>query len=299
MPPNLFGEVIRPALADRMGFALFIGTPKGKNAFYDLYRRALEAPDWHAALFRASETGILKPSELLAARREMTPEQYAQEFECSFNAAIVGAYYARLLSDAEREGRLAGAVRMPGGKVHTAWDLGMHDQTAIWFFQADASGEVRLVDYYEASGEGLHHYAGILKDKGYPFGIHIAPHDIMVRELGSGKSRLETALSLGIRFSVAPNLPLMEGIHAVRQILPRCRFDEKTCRVGLEALRQYRAAYNDRMGTGLGRPVHDWTSHAADAFRYLAVGLHLARTSDMSEADANNLYERYAQPRME
>jgi hypothetical protein len=272
MPLKLFGEIVRPALADRKGFALFIGTPQGRNALYALFQRARTDPTWFSALYRASDTDILDPEELAAAKREMSPEEYAQEFECSFTAAVRGAYFGGLLDQAEREGRIANVPAEPTLPVHTAWDLGMSDSTFIWFFQALRGGEVRVIDACEAQGVGLDHYARLLEAKGYVYGTHIAPHDIMVRELGTGKSRLEMAASLGIRFTVAPNLPVQDGIQAARALLPRCWFDATRCASGLEALRHYRRDFSERGGDFSSRPRHDWTSHAADAFRYFAVG---------------------------
>jgi len=156
--------------------------------------------------------------------------------------------------------------------VNTAWDLGMSDSTSIWFVQAKPGGTYAVIDYYEANGEGLDHYAKVLDEKGYKYGTHIAPHDIRVRELGTGKSRLEIARGLGIRFDIAPNIPVQDGINAVRTILPTCWFDTDKCSPGIESLRNYRREFNDRMGDFKSSPLHDWTSHAVDAFRYFAVG---------------------------
>ncbi|MEF2231123.1 MAG: terminase family protein [Pseudodesulfovibrio sp.] len=272
MPCRVWSEVIRPALSDRRGWALFIGTPQGKNALWTLWENGRCDPDWFTAMYRASETGIIDPDELAAAAREMSPEEYEQEFECSFTAAIRGAYFGGLMADAEREGRITRVPRDPTLPVHTAWDLGMSDSTAIWFVQARPGGQYAVVDYYEATGEGLDHYARVLDERGYKFGVHIAPHDIRVRELGTGKSRLEVARALGIRFAIAPNIPVQDGVNAVRALLPACWFDRERCGPGLEALRHYRRSFNERMGDFSSRPVHDWTSHAVDAFRYFAVG---------------------------
>lgn len=274
MRPNVWGEIIRPALADRKGTATFISTPQGHNHFYDIYQYAKSAEkDWAALMFKASETEILDPDELRGAAAEMTPEQYAQEFECSFEAAIMGAYYGRLLEQADADGRITGVPVDPVMKVHTAWDLGIRDAMAIWFAQVSPGGEIRLVDYYENTGEGLQHYVKMLAEKGYIYGSHLAPHDIKVRELGTGKSRLEVAASLGINFEVVPDIGRADGIDAVRSLLPRCWFDAKRTDKGIEALRQYRKEYSDRLSKFSDSPLHDWTSNGADAFRMLAVGI--------------------------
>lgn len=272
MPKRMWTEVIRPALSDRKGWAIFIGTPQGKNALYEIYEDAKRDPDWFAAMYRASETAIIDPDELAAAGREMSPEEYEQEFECSFTAAIRGAYFGTLMGDADKEGRITTVALDPSLPVHTAWDLGMSDSTAIWFVQARPGGTYAVVDYYEAGGEGLDHYARVLDEKGYKYGTHIAPHDIRVRELGTGKSRLEIARGLGIRFDIAPNIPVQDGINAVRSMLPSCWFDAEKCAPGIESLRHYRRVFNERMNDFTARPLHDWTSHAVDAFRYFAVG---------------------------
>ncbi|MDR2696767.1 MAG: hypothetical protein LBC79_10380, partial [Deltaproteobacteria bacterium] len=170
--------------------------------------------------------------------------------------------------------------------VHTAWDLGMDDSTAIWFFQTEKGGVWRVADYYENSGEGLKHYADVLQARGYRYGRHIAPHDIAVRELGTGKSRLETARALGLRFTIARNLPVMDGVNAARRQLENCFFDGARCAAGIKALRQYRKAWHEKADV-YGSPVHDWTSHAADAFRYAAVGMMPERTGERQEKTIN------------
>lgn len=270
--PRLWAEVIRPALADRQGWAVFIGTPMGRNQLHEIYQHARREPDWYAATFRASETGVIPAAELEAARRAMSEEQYAQEFECSFDAAVLGAYYGKLLAAADRDGRIAAVPWDPALPVHTAWDLGIGDSTAIWFCQR-AGLEVRLIDYYEASGVGLDHYARALGERAYVYGEHILPHDAAVKELGTGKSRVETLASLGIRPRVLPMMKVEDGINAARILLPQCRFDAERCRRGIEALRQHRREWDERLRAFKARPLHDWTSHAADAFRYLAQGL--------------------------
>lgn len=273
MSERLWGEIIRPALADRKGRATFIGTPMGHNAFYDLYEKHKSDPEWYTRIHRASETGYVDPAELLAARSQMSEEQYAQEFECSFEAAILGAYYAKELRDAENDGRICPVPVERSALVHVAWDLGVGDSTALVFCQV-IGREWRIVDYYEANGVGLDHYVQVLNGKGYTYGDQILPHDVGVRELGTGRSRLEVLGSLGVRnVKVLPATSVDDGINAVRMTLSKCWFDATRCHDLLEALRQYRTEYDDRLKRFKPRPLHDWTSHAADAFRYLCVGL--------------------------
>lgn len=281
MSPRVYTEVIRPSLSDRGGWCTWIGTPKGQNEFYDLWEKAKGEPDYFALMLRASETGIIATAELADARRQMTLEQYAQEYECSFQAAILGAYYGREMEAAETEKRIASNVYDPTMQVHTAWDLGHSDQTAIWFYQS-AGFEIRVIDFYSSNGCGLDHYVGVLQDKarrpgnerGYTYGTHYLPHDVGVTELGTGRTRIETLRQLGLNsIVVVPKLPIDDGINAVRKILPRCWFDQDKCAFGLKALRQYRRDYDDVRKTFMERPYHDWASDPADAFRYLAVGL--------------------------
>ena len=270
MPPAILPEVIRPALADHEGWATFIGTPKGRNAFWEIWEGAT-APNWFRAMLRASETGLIPPGELEAARAIMTAEQYAQEWECSFDAAIIGAYYGREIAEAEEAGRICHVPADPALKVHTAWDLGIGDSTAIWFIQV-AANQIRVIDHYEASGHGLPHYAAVLAAKGYQYGHDYLPHDAKARDLGTGRTRIETFRELTGRVPrVLRAGKVMDGINAARVTMARCWFDESKCREGLEALRQYRADFDEKKRVFRDEPRHDWTSHTADAFRYMAM----------------------------
>jgi phage terminase large subunit len=284
MNPRLWAEVIRPALTDRMGWAIFIGTPMGRNQFSALYEDALYGfmqpdgtradpdPDWSVHIFKASQTGIIPDNELKNARHSMTPDQYEREFECSFAAAIPGAYYAKDIQTAEAQKRISTVRWEPTLPVHTAWDLGIDDATAIWFFQTHFN-EIRVIDYYESAGVGLSHYAAQLRSTDradWVYGNHYLPHDAEVRELGTGTSRVETLRGLGIKVRVVPRQEIADGIQAVRNILPRCWFDAKRTAQGLEALRQYRADWDEKTNRPKPKPLHDWTSNGADAFRYLA-----------------------------
>lgn len=272
MPLRTWSEIVLPMLVANRGRALFMGTPRGKNALYTIWNDALlDESEWVARMYRASETNIIPAEALEHAARTMRPEEYAQEFECSFTAAVRGAYYAGMIEDADKEGRITAVPYEPRLKVCTAWDLGMADSTAIWFFQVGPGGQIRVIDYYEAHGEGLPHYVKLLSSKAYVYDRHYAPHDIQVREFGSGNSRFEIAQSLGLRFYVGPKLPVQDGVDAVRMILPKCWFDAHKCRVGLDALKHYRREFNEKMDTLNSSPVRDWTTHGADAFRYLAV----------------------------
>ena len=272
MPEKVFPEVIRPALSDREGFCYFVGTPKGQNAFFEMYEQASNNDDWYTAVHKASDTAILNATELRSAKEAMTSDQYAQEYECSWVANVPGAIFGKELEAAMEEGRISRVPHDPTVKVDTFWDLGVGDSTAIWFVQS-VGRAIHFIDCYENRGEGLPHYVSVLSKKNYLYGDHFAPHDIEVRELGSGKSRREIAWDLGLNFRVVPKLPLEDGLHAAQMLIPRSWFDAEKCKQGLVALRQYHRGYNERARSFRTTPVHDWSSHFADALRYTAVGI--------------------------
>jgi len=257
-------DYVRPILAENGGWAAFIFTPRGRNHGHALLEMARRNPDWFAQVLtvddtrRADGSPVIGPAAIAEDRAAgMAEEMLRQEYWCSFDAALTGSYYGRALEAARREGRIGKAPWEPALPVETWWDLGMSDSTAIWFAQRMGE-EVRLIDYLEASGEGLPYYVDVLRAKPYAYGRHIAPHDIEVRELGTGKSRREIALKLGIRFEVAPAQSLADGIEAARAMLPACRFDETACARGLEALTQYRRAWNAKTRDFSTTPLHDW-----------------------------------------
>ena len=249
----------------------------------------VQAPVWQRFVVRQPPTGsyvrkvgwrdnpwfpaVLEQERLDCLRTD--PEKYDWIWEGNPRLVAEGSYYGKLLQTAQNQGRIGSVPVDPGLPVHTAWDLGIADSTAIWFFQylpAGHTGEWRFVDYYEANGEGLAHYASVLNQKGYRYGQHIGPHDLAVRELGSGKSRIETARTLGLTFTIARNLPVMDGIEAVRQVLAAAWFDRERCGKGLACLWGYQRAYNEDLACFNPSPLHDWTSHGADALRYAATG---------------------------
>lgn len=270
MHPAAWPEVIRPMLADRKGWAVFIGTPKGRNDFWQVWQRAKESPrEWYEIVLRASESGLIDDDEVAAIRDELTPEQFEQEMECSFDAAVVGAYYGKEIASAEQSGRIAQVPIDPAAPVHTSWDLGIGDSTAIWCWQVAPDG-IRIVDFYENHGKPLAHYVGVLKSRGYAGKVWV-PHDAKARELGTGRTRVETLGALECDVALVPAHQVMDGINAARVSFGRLWFDEVRCRDGLEALRQYRAEFDEKLKVFKNTPRHDWTSHAADAFRYLAM----------------------------
>lgn len=290
MNPEVWSMVIRPALSDRLGWAIFIGTPRGQNHFYEIYRQAEGKPDWFRAIFKASETKIIPLAELEAAAAIMSEEEYEQEYECSFQAALVGAYYGKSLSKLEAKNRITSVPFDSSLNVLTAWDLGIDDSTAIWFVQLHRT-EVRVIDYMEGSGEGLEYYIKEINNKPYVYGGHLFPHDIAVRDLITGKTRLEIVKSLGLKnVKVAAKLTVADGIQASRNLLDRCWFDKDNCNQGrlgeqrgLESLKNYQKKWDSKNKIYLSTPKHDWASHGADAFRTLAVALSDDLADDADE----------------
>jgi len=270
--PIIWHSVVRPALADRKGFAMMIGTPKGNNHFKDLRDRADKQEDgWKLLEFKASQTSLIDPQELASARNEMGNDKYLQEFECSFSAAVEGSYYGKIINDLEEQNRITTLPREELSKTFCAWDLGIADSTAIWVAQV-VGKEIRLVDFYENHSEGLETYVHWLRDHGWDDAVQLLPHDVEVRELGTGKSRKEMLEEAGLEITVVKKLPVADGIQAVRRMLPRCWFD-KGVKQGLDALRNYRRNYDEKRNVFFDSPLHDWCSHSADSFRYLMVGL--------------------------
>lgn len=284
-------DYIRPILAENGGWAIFNYTPRGKNHGYDLVKLAEANPEqWFLQILTALNTKAI-PKEVLEQERleiiskDGTDALYQQEYMCSFEAPIQGAYYGQQLQTAEDEGRITNVPHEPSLPVNTYWDLGIDDSMTIWFVQ-QLGKEKRLVDYYENSGEGLAHYAKVLQDKQYNYAKHWAPHDIEVRELGTGKSRLETARNLGIKFSIVPKLSISDGIEAARNILNSCWFDIDKCKRGIDALKSYHKEYDEKNKIYKNTAKHDWASHGADSFRYFAVA---HREDGKEEAPVQNL----------
>jgi phage terminase large subunit len=275
MDPRAWSEVIRPALSDRQGWAIFIGTPKGQNAFYEVHQRAQQEPEWFSLVLKASQTGLIADDELAGLRKELSEDEFEREFECSFDAAVEGAYYARLLNEAEE--RIGNVPIDPYLPVYAAFDLGIGDATAIWLAQFQGR-EIRLVDYIENNGVALDWYGKALKERGHAYEPLILPHDAQARELGTGKSRVEMIEAMGFKTLVLPATNVEDGIETVRRLIPRMWIDKGRCEAGLQAIRQYRSKRDEKRRLSLG-PLHDWTSHAADALRYLAIAYEEPRVS--------------------
>jgi phage terminase large subunit len=282
MKPRLWGEIVRPLLTDRNGlngyqtWAVFIGTPKGHNAFYDIYSNALKSDNWYVKTLRADQSGLIPDAELLDAQATMSSNQYEQEFLCSFEAAIMGAYYGQEMRRITDLDRITTVDYDPMFPCHTAWDLGFNDSTSIWWFQV-VYGEIRVLDHHSSNGQAVPFYTGLLAQKeeefGYKYGYHYLPHDARAKTMASGgKSIIEQfATKIDIKhLKIVPNLSIQDGIQATRLALTRTWFDNR-CEEGIECLRQYQREWNDDKKCFNDRPKHDFTSHSADAFRYLSI----------------------------
>lgn len=280
MNPVVWSTVVRPALSDREGWAIFIGTVKGRNHFYDIYHMAKEDDNWYTALFRASETGVLPQAELDDAKAAMSEEEYAQEYECDWGAALIGAYYGKQISQLERDNRITDVPYDPAVPVETWWDLGIGDTTAIWFTQK-VGANYHVIDYLEMSGVGLDWYVKELQKLKYLYGDVFLPHDAAARDLSTGKTRVEVLKNLwpGKRIHIVPRQDVEDGINAVRMILPKCYFDSAKTTDGIAALRSYQKKWDAKNKIYIDKPLHDWSSHAADAFRMFAIGNRYDRPS--------------------
>jgi len=278
MNPSVW-ELISPILAENGGWAVFIYTPRGRNHGFKTLKSAMELPEWFGQKLTVDDTHAVSADVIQSERdRGMPEEMIEQEYWCSFDAPLVGSYYSAEMGRMTSDDRICKVPWESDLPVLTGWDLGIGDATSIWFYQMVAR-EVRFIDYYESSGVGLDHYAKVLAEKPYTYGDHIGPHDVQVRELGTGHSRLESLRNLGIRMRVAAKLSVDDGISATRNLLNRSYIDENKCARGIDALRQYSKEEIQGLTGPNGeklyrdKPKHDWTSHAADALRVIGVGI--------------------------
>ena len=273
---------IRPMLEENDGWAAFITTPRGRNHAHAMLEMAKANPRWFAEVLSIHDTGALSPAQIDESLKEYIAlygedigrAQFEQEYECSFNAAILGAFYAREMVTVRKEGRIAEIEPLPGRPVHRAWDIGVRDDTSIWWFQV-VGMQVFILDCYTASGVGLDHYADIVHkrhaERGWALGVDFVPHDAKVKEWASGRTRVETMRDFGLKPELCHSATKLDGINAARQTLARCVFHPRTEAEGMAALEQYRREWDDEKKAFKASEVHDWSSHLADAFRYLAL----------------------------
>jgi hypothetical protein len=291
MKPSLMGEVILPCLADREGFLVIVGTPKGRNQFYDYKKKAQHDDEWFYMNQKASQTNLIPEKELKRLRDTMSKDQYEQELECSFEAALPGTYYAEIINQLESQGQMVSdeSLYEPSQQVCVAADVGLRDSTAWWFWQSRPDG-IAIIDFYEASGKHLDHYLGVLHGKGYEYSTIWLPHDAKAKTLATRRSTVEQLrvpatvrpdLYSGndvLPIRIVPKLSIQHGIDAARHVLATCYFDVTTCHQGIDALRSYRRQWHEHAKVFSDTPLHDWASNAADAFRYLSLVAKQAAT---------------------
>lgn len=276
--PALWGEVVLPCLLDRKGWAVFIGTPKGKNHFYKMVQRAKTEAGWYEMTLKASESGLLDDDSLLEAKAEMTDAQYQQEMECSFDAAVQGSYYSAIIAKMEADALIGDYPYDPTEMVMVATDLGFTDSTAMWFWQMTAKGPI-IIDYEEHDSKPLEFYFEMLEEKGYEYSEIWLPHDAKAKSLQTGRSTVEQFIDQGLPCKVVPKLAVQHGIDAARLLLPQCRINQATCFNGVEALRAYRRQFNEKTQQFSNSPLHDWASNGSDAFRYFSLVTETTKTA--------------------
>ena len=267
-------QYIRPILTHNGGWAVFISTVRGRNHLWELYNIAKESPSWYCFKLTVEDTKHISMEDIEREKREgiMSEDLIQQEYFNSFELGIEGAYYTKYI-DRMRVNRQIGDVPWETGfKVHTAWDIGVRDSTSIIFYQS-IGATVRIIDFYENSKEGLEHYIKVLDSKPYTYGKHIAPHDIAVREWGSGMTRLEKAKNLGLKFITSNDVSIMDGIESVRSALSKIYIDESKCHQLIRSLENYRQEFDSKRKVYKAQPLHNQFSHACDAMRYLCVSL--------------------------
>ena len=297
-PSNIFSEIIRPALADHKGYAVWIGTPKGKNSFYKLYEQGKNDPTWHSILLTVNDTDIIDQAELEDSRKVMTNDEYNQEWFCSFEAAIKGAVFASELADLRADGRVCNVPYDKALKVYTVWDRGVGANLVVGFYQR-AFGQLKRIDTWQGSGnDGLPEGLKVLQNKPYIYGKHFGPHDIEGTDASSGKTWKQTAQELGFIFEVVPKMPVMDRIHRAQMAMSHLWVDDQNNDLWLDAMGQYHYEWDEKRGMFKDDPLHDWTSHFADEFCYAAVSEDLMDNEEdgafrnIEGNEGNDVYER-------
>ena len=292
-------DTVRPILTENGGWAVFNSTPFGKNHFFELYNMATKNPKWYTQLITIDDSkdwdgNRFITDEMIQDERDsgMSEEMIEQEYFCSFTSNSQGFYYLKYLNEAEEDGRVGNIPYEVDVPVDTWWDIGVGDSTAIWFTQI-INKEIRIIDFYENNSVGLEHYAKYLQHLPYVYNSHNFPHDMRNTEFGTGRSRMEMAEELfsNVELNIVQKVGLEDGINATRILLPRCWFNHKKIEKGYRALLNYHRQWDDKYQEFKNKPVHDWSSHAADAFRYLAVGLVMPKKKSHKN-DAIRRYKR-------
>jgi hypothetical protein len=268
--PDVWSLILRPALLDRVGWAVFIGTAKPNCDFREKYELSKSNKRWFSYELRADKSGIFTQEQLDEIREEIGDAAYEQEMLCNFAGTLIGAYYSKYINDLEKDGRVTNVSHDPALTVNTYWDLGVSDTTVIWFRQ-QMGNEYRYIDCYHMNGVGLEHYAKIIKEKPYIYGKHVLPHDAGARDMTTGRTREEFLKNLGLNVEVQNRQRVEDRIQATRLILPKCWFDSVKCARGIDALKSYQRKYDPKNQVYSDTPLHDWSSHFADSFGYSAL----------------------------
>jgi hypothetical protein len=280
---------IKPILEENGGWAMFNGTPRGRNHGKTLYDMAMGDPDWFAEKLSARDTDVFSERQLINIEREYIQlfglndgkARFRQEYLCDFDAAVSGAYYAHEMDLADQDGRIGDAMWLSQHPVHTAWDLGVNDMTVVWFLQY-VGDSIRVIDYVSNNNVDAGYFVNELRSRPYTYGTHLLPHDGGSREKTSNMTYQQTLSGLGIQSVIVPVGPVYDGINAVRRMLSICKFNKAKCSVGIEALKNYRREWDEKKKVFADTPLHDWASHPADAFRTFAMGQHLIISPDSS-----------------
>jgi hypothetical protein len=285
-------QFIRPVLLLNNGWAVFLSTPRGKNHLWELWQIAQNSPDWFAYKMTVADTGHISLHDIARERAsgEMSEDLIQQEYFCSFDMGVEGSYYSKYLDKMRLDGRIGVVPWEAAFKVNVSFDLGVRDSTCLIFYQCIGQ-TIRIIDCYENSKQGLEHYVKVIESKPYSYNRFMFPHDIKVQELGSGITRIEKLRQLGIRATVVDNIPVEDGIEAVRSAFSKIWIDEQNCRPLLKALENYRQEYDIRHKVYKSQPLHDWSSHFADCMRYLCISLSKTRDG----LSAEELDKRYRQ----
>lgn len=291
--PNAW-QYLKPILTANGGWALFISTPRGKNHLWDLYQIAIKSKEWFSYKLTIEDTKHIPLEEIERELKdkEMSYDLVQQEYYTSFEMGIEGSYYSKYLNELRLQNRIGDVPWESSFKVHTSWDLGVRDSTAILFFQYIGK-TIRIIDCFEDSKEGIEYYVKVLSRKPYIYGTHIAPHDIKVKEWGTGITRFEKARQLGIKFKVSDNFSIMDGIEACRSLFSKLWIDEKKCDKFINALENYRQEYDSRRKIYKPYPLHNWASNFSDSFRYLAISINKLEGGMTPEEIEKNYLEAY------
>jgi phage terminase large subunit len=294
--PRIYTEVMAHALEARDGWALFISTPKAKNHLFDLYQIAQKSSDWFCSLLTLDDTKHIDKAKIQKMQDEglISYDMVMQEWYCSFDMGQAGTYYGAYMNKLRLEERMTDIPWDPNYEVHTAWDIGYSDNTSIIVFQVIGSS-IKIINSYENKFEGMPHYIKWLQDKPYAYGTHLAPHDIANHEWSDGNTRFQAADRHGFTFTRVPKVSKMDMIERVRSTLPRVCFDEKKNKQLIKCIENYRAEYSVSKARYITEsPLHDWTSHYADALAYLCVGYDLI-SNKSNDAEIKRLLKRYNQ----